>query len=412
MPLASLLARHRTSAAAATVLLAPRRASLAPEVKVGRPPAGVDYIGLDASHTQLCFVGASKDVREVLRLPRATLRAAGDVSLHTDLLDAQAYVLHASVLPILAAKPAFTSVKRDLLPYLVRRQFDARPYAAPVASTAPCDAGDVQPPTPDGQPRLSATGGTAIGGPIGGPLVLSAAPGVGSGSPGPAPGISRKVGVYLADASAYVVRVDSLRAYLEINRELASPADAAHLTGLTLSKHDNYLGREVEIGAKSAVGSACIVGWGSKLGDKCTMKRSVMGRRCRTGSGVKIVNSVVHDGALVRRAKFSLACTHAPFDCLLRRRGYRGRRANAGLRYWAWRAAGCGGEPARMPSGGGYGGGPWRGAPLREPPTRTLRAVLLRARLRIAGKQRASSSESLGGAAHLHAFSFPLPSWR
>jgi translation initiation factor eIF-2B subunit gamma len=107
------------------------------------------------------------------------------------------------------------------------------------------------------------------------------------------------VGVFLADSNAYCVRVDSLRAYLEVNRELASPADAGHLTGLSLSKHENYLGREVDIGAKSAVGFACIVGWGSKLGDKCTMKRSVMGRRCRTGSGVKIVNSVIHDGAAV-----------------------------------------------------------------------------------------------------------------
>jgi NDP-sugar pyrophosphorylase family protein len=298
-----LLARHRTSAAAATVLLAPRRASLAPEVKLGRPPAGVDYIGLDASRTQLCFTAASKDVREVLRLPRATLRAAGDVSLHTDLLDAQAYVLHASVLPVLAAKPAFASVKRDLLPYLVRRQFDTRPYAVPPAAPCDADAADAEPATPgERESTAVASGGATLSD---GPLVLAAAPGVGAGGPGPAPGILRKVGVFLADASAYVVRVDSLRAYLEVNRELASPADGAHLTGLVLSKHDNFLGREVEIGAKSAVGSACIVGWGAKLGDKCTMKRSVMGRRCRTGSSVKIVNSVIHDGAL------AVACTRA-----------------------------------------------------------------------------------------------------
>jgi hypothetical protein len=32
------------------------------------------------------------------------------------------------------------------------------------------------------------------------------------------------------------------------------------------------------------------------------MKRRVMGRRCRTGSGDKIVNSVIHDGAAVRVA--------------------------------------------------------------------------------------------------------------
>lgn len=36
-----------------------------------------------------------------------------------------------------------------------------------------------------------------------------------------------------------------------------------------------------------------MLGEGSQMGDKCSVKKSVIGRHCRIGSNVKIVNSVV-----------------------------------------------------------------------------------------------------------------------
>uniref|UniRef100_A0A0A8XPJ5 Pco144592a n=1 Tax=Arundo donax TaxID=35708 RepID=A0A0A8XPJ5_ARUDO len=38
---------------------------------------------------------------------------------------------------------------------------------------------------------------------------------------------------------------------------------------------------------------------GSQLGDKCSVKRSVIGRRCRIGSNVKIVNSVIMNHVVI-----------------------------------------------------------------------------------------------------------------
>jgi translation initiation factor eIF-2B subunit gamma len=42
-----------------------------------------------------------------------------------------------------------------------------------------------------------------------------------------------------------------------------------------------------------------MVGSESTLGDKCSVKRSVIGRGCSLGSGVKIINSVLMDGVQV-----------------------------------------------------------------------------------------------------------------
>ena len=267
------------------MLLSPRRPSLAPEVKPGKPPQGVDYVGLDSTKQHLCFCAASKDVRDTLRLQRAMLRQCGDVCVHTDLVDVQAYVFHASVLDVLAAKPAFSSLRRDLLPYLVRKQFEL-PRAT---------AGQAVPATPTASSRPESTAQPST--PATPPPRPSPAP------PLPPPGPfstaeadgERRVSVLLAEPGAYVARCDSLRAYLEINRELASPTEAGHLHGFQATRHENFLGHAVELGGKAVVGPGCIVGFASRVGDKASVKRSVVGRRCRLGSGVKVVNSVLHD---------------------------------------------------------------------------------------------------------------------
>ena len=342
MPLGTLLARHRTSEAVATVLLAPRRASLSPEPgKPGKAPPGVDYVGLDASQAVLCFAAAGKDVKDSLQLPRVVLRAVGDVTLHTGLVDVQAYLFSvAAVVQLLEAKPGFTSLRRDVLPYLVRKQFEVQPRQPAMGprtdslggmdGAAPAGDGATPPDRLAGgaQTQLLAASQPAalIPGGIAPTVVTPPTPDAASGpSPGsPAAGLARQssglrramgsvdglsdgilggvrytVGVMLAPDSAFCCRVDSLRAYLELNRDLALP-EAAHITGLPLNKaYDNFLHPQVELGAKAVVGSGCIVGFGTKLGDKATLKRSIMGRRCRVGTGAKVSNCVVHDDVTI-----------------------------------------------------------------------------------------------------------------
>ncbi|XVF19426.1 hypothetical protein REPUB_Repub11eG0109700 [Reevesia pubescens] len=75
------------------------------------------------------------------------------------------------------------------------------------------------------------------------------------------------------------------------NEKVTGEAD--HLLSDTSSDHNNVIGPSAKLGTKTTVGPHCMLGEGSEMGDKCQVKRSVIGRHCRIGSHVKVVNSVV-----------------------------------------------------------------------------------------------------------------------
>ncbi|XP_048232218.1 probable translation initiation factor eIF-2B subunit gamma isoform X2 [Ricinus communis] len=69
--------------------------------------------------------------------------------------------------------------------------------------------------------------------------------------------------------------------------------EANHLSGYSFSAHNNIIHPSAQLGSKTTVGPHCMLGEGSQMGDKCSVKRSVIGRHCRIGSNVKVVNSVI-----------------------------------------------------------------------------------------------------------------------
>ena len=137
--LSDVLATHVRGGAVATCLLAKRRAWNGVDMKVGRPPKGAHYVGL--ANDKLLLMADEEDVDKVLKLRRPMLGRARDLVVHTDLLDAQLYVLdRARGEAMLDDKPRMTSLQLDVIPALVRRQF--KPGAedngsAPITSSSP-----------------------------------------------------------------------------------------------------------------------------------------------------------------------------------------------------------------------------------------------------------------------------------
>ncbi|CAH8286123.1 unnamed protein product [Eruca vesicaria subsp. sativa] len=110
---------------------------------------------------------------------------------------------------------------------------------------------------------------------------------------------------------------------MDVNRDVSHVSgDANHLSGYSFSAHHNIVHPSAELGSKTTVnpvhvcicfvsfdhtltfcglqvGPHCMLGEGSQVGDKCSVKRSVIGRHCRIGSNVKVVNSVVMDHATI-----------------------------------------------------------------------------------------------------------------
>lgn len=104
---------------------------------------------------------------------------------------------------------------------------------------------------------------------------------------------THKCCVHIASKSNYCVRLNSIQAFNDINRDVIG--DASHLSGYSFSPQNNIIHPTAELGSKTTVGPHCMLGEGSQMGDKCSVKKSVIGRHCRIGSNVKVVNSVIMD---------------------------------------------------------------------------------------------------------------------
>ncbi|KAK6163998.1 hypothetical protein DH2020_000862 [Rehmannia glutinosa] len=263
-----------------------------------------NIVGLDPTKQFLLHLAAGSEVDKGIRVQKSILRAVGQVisfyfslaevffsscslprasllmqmEIRADLMDA-----HISVLQdVLNQKETFQSLRRDVLPYLVRSQLRSELLLNGAQSE---ENGNVKDAFQNSKILLSQL------------LANASTPSFHEiyalGPAGTAPTLRKthKCCVYIANNSKYCARLNSIQAFSDINRDIVG--DASHLSGYTFSAHNNIIHPSAVLGSKTTVGPQCMLGEGSQMGDKCSVKKSVIGRHCRIGSNVKIVNSVV-----------------------------------------------------------------------------------------------------------------------
>ncbi|KAK6153187.1 hypothetical protein DH2020_012826 [Rehmannia glutinosa] len=263
-----------------------------------------NIVGLDPTKQFLLHLAAGSEVDKGIRVQKSILRAVGQVisfyfslaevffsscslprasllmqmEIRADLMDA-----HISVLQdVLNQKETFQSLRRDVLPYLVRSQLRSELLLNGAQSE---ENGNVKDAFQNSKILLSQL------------LANASTPSFHEiyalGPAGTAPTLRKthKCCVYIANNSKYCARLNSIQAFSDINRDVVG--DASHLSGYTFSAHNNIIHPSAVLGSKMTVGPQCMLGEGSQMGDKCSVKKSVIGRHCRIGSNVKIVNSVV-----------------------------------------------------------------------------------------------------------------------
>ncbi|XP_071724543.1 translation initiation factor eIF2B subunit gamma-like [Rutidosis leptorrhynchoides] len=242
-----------------------------------------NIIGLDPTKQFLLHIAAGAEVEKDTRIQKSILRAVGQMEIRADLMDAHMYAFKRSALQdVLDLKNKFVSLRQDVLPYLVRSQLKSEILSN--GATQPEENGNENVNSQKIQPFLSRVLANASK-PTFHELYNSGANGSGSIKK------THKCCVYVAHGSKYCVRLNSIQAFMDINRDVIG--DANHLSGYSFSAHNNIIDATAELGSKTTVGPHCMLGEGSQMGDKCSVKRSVIGRHCRIGSNVKIVNSVV-----------------------------------------------------------------------------------------------------------------------
>ncbi|KAF3455260.1 hypothetical protein FNV43_RR05708 [Rhamnella rubrinervis] len=221
-----------------------------------------NIIGLDPTKQFLLYIATGGELEKDVRIQKSILRAVGQMEIQSDLMDAHLYAFKRSVLQeVLDQKETFQSLKQDVLPYLVRSQLVSLMRflhdSSQVLSQTLANAS-----TPSFHQQYSA------------PVRRT-----------------HKCCVYIANNRNYCARLNSIQAFSDINRDVIG--EARNLSGYSFSAQNNIIHPSAELGSKTTVGPHCMLGEGSQMGDKCSVKRSVIGRHCRIGSNVKVVNSVV-----------------------------------------------------------------------------------------------------------------------
>ncbi|CAK9883255.1 unnamed protein product [Sphagnum jensenii] len=289
VPVGAVAAAHRRQGALVTALLWPHPSTPNSETASGdktKQPTTFDIIGLNSTHQHLLYVSTGMQSARDFQVRSSLLRAVGQMEIRTDLVDAHLYAFNRLLVQgVLESRPGQKSIKHDLVPYLVRSQLGLGVSSTTVGSPL--------------EDRVENVNHLLDAEAFGKNRLQVAHSGL-------------KCSTYIASKDRYCSRVNSLQAYLDVNRDLAGP-EAIHLTGYTVSTQNNVIHETSEMGWKSTVGPYCMLGDGSTLGERCSIKRSVVGRHCRIGSNVKIINSVVmnyvtvEDGSLIQN---SIICSN------------------------------------------------------------------------------------------------------
>ncbi|CAM8881412.1 unnamed protein product [Rhodiola kirilowii] len=288
----AVAAAHRRHDAVVTALLCSTPVSGASESgsmggkDKAKKPIRYNIIGLDPLKQFLLYIASGTDVDKDLKIQKSIFRAVGQMEIRSDLMDAHLYAFKRSALQeVIDQNENFQSIQHDVVPYLVRTQLKSEVLK-------------------NGTPQSEEHGNR--GSSLNDRIVLSQLL-ANSSTPDfhelyalSGSLLTRKTHkccVYIASKNKYCVRLNSIQAYCDINRDVIGEAN--HLSGYSFSSHNNIIHPSAELGSKTTVGPHCMLGEGSQLGDKCSVKRSVIGRHCRIGSNVKIVNSVVMNHASI-----------------------------------------------------------------------------------------------------------------
>ncbi|XP_010536148.1 PREDICTED: translation initiation factor eIF-2B subunit gamma [Tarenaya hassleriana] len=285
----AVAATHRRHDAVVTAMLCaapvsgPSESGAAGGKDKNKKPARYDITGLDPSKQFLLYIATGAEIEKDTRVQKSILRAAGKMEIRADLMDAHVYAFKRSVLQeVLDQKPAFRSLKQDVLPYLVRTQLRSEV----LSDTNVEENGNGKNNSQNNQVILSQILSNASS-PSFHQVYASSLNGLDTAQK------THKCCVYIADESKYCVLLNSIQAFMDVNRDVIGEVN--HLSGYSFSAHNNIIHPSAELGSKTTVGPHCMLGEGSQMGDKCSVKRSVIGRHCRIGSNVKVVNSVIMD---------------------------------------------------------------------------------------------------------------------
>ncbi|RXM28367.1 Translation initiation factor eIF-2B subunit gamma, partial [Acipenser ruthenus] len=233
-----------------------------------------DFVGVDSSGKRLLFMANEADLDEELVIKKSIMRKHPRMHIKTGLVDAHLYCLKKSVVDFLADNKSITSIRGELIPYLVRKQFSASTNSQKTKNDSEKNQKKTDLKTPD-EDLLDLAREKSCWNDHRGDM-----------SDAYHGGKLRCYVHIMEDGMCY--RVNTLAAYIEANRLVSE--------------------QTAQVGADSIIGAACHVS------EKSSIKRSTIGASSCIKEKVKITNSIIMNGVTIEEGcsiQGSVICNQA-----------------------------------------------------------------------------------------------------
>uniref|UniRef100_A0A4W5JSL9 Translation initiation factor eIF2B subunit gamma n=1 Tax=Hucho hucho TaxID=62062 RepID=A0A4W5JSL9_9TELE len=253
-----------------------------------------DFVGVDGTGKRLLFMANEADLDEGLVIRKSIMRKHPRMHIKTGLVDAHLYCLKKSVVDFLADNKLISSIRGELVPYLVRKQFSK--------STSSPKVNDE---THQNLKKNDSCSSLHISSRDDELLHLTQERSCWNDHRGDMSeayhGGRLRCYVHIMD-EGICYRVNTLAAYIEANRLAPKLFDepAVHPSAV--------ISERCLIGADSIIGASC------QISDKTSIKRSTIGVSTTVREKVKVTNSIIMHGVTIEEGcniQGSVICSNA-----------------------------------------------------------------------------------------------------
>ncbi|CAG2204136.1 EIF2B3 [Mytilus edulis] len=251
---------HRTYNASVTMLL-----STVPQQYLDIAPPGVksrkrsekDFIGFDERGDRVLFMASEADLEDTVTFRKSVLKRHPFINIKSGLTDCHLYLIKKWVIDYLSTSQSISSIKSELIPYLVKKQFSKPKQEMPNTNQSVISE--------DTKPDIFSFSSED-------PLTKDV----------------QEMSTWIDHQGDMedLYHDNKIRCYAYIPKILPNIAPKLEITNIHPA---------ATVKNKSQVGSECLVAEGTTLGEKSSVKRAIVGKHCKIGDKCKIANSVIMD---------------------------------------------------------------------------------------------------------------------
>ncbi|XP_054616700.1 translation initiation factor eIF-2B subunit gamma [Dunckerocampus dactyliophorus] len=257
-----------------------------------------DFVGVDHSGKRLLFMANEVDLEDGLSIRKSILKKHPRMLIKTGLVDAHLYCMKKAVVDFLTDNKSISSVRGELVPYLVRKQF-SKTRSNPKSKDDTEEQSKKKSDDSINSELLISSRDDPL-------LQLAQERSCWNDHRGDMSeayhGGKLRCYVHIMD-QGLCYRVNTLAAYIEANRlvsKLLFEEPAAHPSAV--------ISERCQIGSDSMIGALC------QIADKTSIKRSTVGSSTTIKEKVKVTNSIIMHGVTIEEGcniQGSVICSNA-----------------------------------------------------------------------------------------------------